>query len=182
MQVPIGGTTVSNTAETTGDIAGKDTVNVVLPGHVTNKTFVRQNIQQVDGTWADILEWSTEISLDGSLNGYTYNDYTERSWYSGELNGKCLMKMTDQQLEGIKVYDKQGNEIPRNKYTAERYSRLDNGEGHKDSDSAESTNLTCVSCWEQARFWQMHGRRRQTECRSRSSMEAEQRNLVCTAW
>lgn len=229
MQVPIGGTTVSNTAETTGDIAGKDTANVVLPGHVTNKTFVRQNIQQVDGTWADILEWSTEISLDGSLNGYTYNDYTERSWYSGELNGKCLMKMTDQQLEGIKVYDKQGNEIPRNKYTAERYSRLDNGEeaglftisfsdvegpvviryqttvdlskfaigtglyfrnhgeltdgeGHKDSDSAESTNLTCVSCWEQARFWQMHGRRRQTECRSRSSMEAEQRNLVCTAW
>lgn len=167
--------------------------------------------------------------LDGSLNGYTYNDYTERSWYSGELNGKCLMKMTDQQLEEIKVYDKQGNEIPRNKYTAERYSRLDNGEeaglftisfsdvegpvviryqttvdlskfaigtglyfrnhgeltdgeGHKDSDSAESTNLTCVSCWEQARFWQMHGRRRQTECRSRSSMEAEQRNLVCTAW
>ena len=95
---------------------------------MTNKTFVRQNIQQVDGTWADILEWSTEISLDGSLNGYTYNDYTERSWYSGELNGKCLMKMTDQQLEGIKVYDKQGNEIPRNKYTAERYSRLDNGE------------------------------------------------------
>ena len=124
-EIPIGGKQISNTGTVEGDITGSDTGTVNVGRHVLDKSFVRQTVTEKDGKWVDIIDWQTQIKVDGSLKGYVYQDYAGTVWQNG--TNVCLMSITPEQLQKIKVVDANGNEISREKYQVSTCDHVENG-------------------------------------------------------
>ena len=120
-ELPIGGKEISNTGTVEGDIKGSDTGTVNVSRHVLDKSFVRQTVTEKAGKWVDIIDWQTQIKVDGSLKGYVYQDYAGLSW----LN--VVMTLTPEQMQQIKVIDASGKEISRALYQVSEYDHEDNG-------------------------------------------------------
>ena len=124
-EIPIGSKPISNTGTSEGDIKGSDTGTVTVGNHVVDKSFLKQNIMEKDGKWVDIIDWQAEISVKGSLKDYVYQDYAGLTWLN--VGGRCLMSLTPEQMQQIKVIDASGKEISRALYQVSEYDHEDNG-------------------------------------------------------
>lgn len=113
--IPIGGTEIINTANSGGGIKGSSESKVSVPNDVLNKEFVEQKVTQENDTWIDKLKWKSTISVDGSVKGYVYEDWSAVGWNGSQPY--CQMYMTDQQRNAIVIKDKHGNSVAADKYT-----------------------------------------------------------------
>ena len=115
--IPIGGLVVNNTGTSKGDISGSSSTSNTLPSHYLTKEYVNQNVSQDEnGKWINNMKWKSTINFEGSLDGYTYEDWAEVVW-SNILGGHiCPTTMSDAQRKAIKVLDKNGNPISKDLY------------------------------------------------------------------
>lgn len=121
--VPIGGMTVTNTASSTGGVDGSASSEVVVPNHVLSKDFVDQMLAQKDGSWTNTMNWTSTISVKGSLEGYVYEDWAGLK-YNEKIGNFSPMTLKE---GSVVVKDANGNVVDSSLYTLEDSDHTDSG-------------------------------------------------------
>lgn len=117
-KLPIGNTVITNDGKSTGGIEGSSSSQVTVPNHVLNKAFSSQQIgKDSSDTWVNTMKWTSTINVNGSVNGYTYEDWSGLRWDSAGTVIGTTMTMSDAQRAAIVVKDASGNVVDSNCYT-----------------------------------------------------------------
>ena len=127
--IPIGGKEFTNTGKTTGGLEGTSDGKVTVPNHVVDKQRVSQdNPTSTDGKTTANVHWKTTINVNGSLDGYTYDDYAGTYW-SNILNKHVNpMSMSDAQRNAIVVKGADGKALTKGtNYTVSASDHTENG-------------------------------------------------------
>ena len=129
--LPINGKDYTNTGTVNGDSGnGSASDKVTIKPNVVKKKA--EGKPQVDlGKNEATLNWTTTISVDGSLDDYKYLDYGERNWVADSTgqSGQNLM-LQKILMETINVTDKNGENVTQKLKDANKiteYEKIDNG-------------------------------------------------------
>lgn len=127
-EIPIGGTTVKNDGKSTGGIDGSSSSTITIPNDVLDKSYVSKTNPEKDsdGKWViKTIKWTSKIDIEGSLEGYVYEDWGElKSTQTGVWFAPLFM--TDDQYNAIVVKDASGNVVDPSRYTLEKSTHSEN--------------------------------------------------------